>query len=153
MLNSRYLHKVLFSNLQYIYMVEISIFCITINAQPITYSRQVFRDEKIKNVPFSLVEVRKRINRTTREGITTPPPPRWRWLGDAGLSQRRRSSHSLRPADPAPKSIPSSIHRVELRMRTTFTLVQHQNRREGLQEPLHHWGTAVGIILLSAHWI
>lgn len=42
---------------------------------------------KFENVPFSFVEERKPIHRTTREGITTPPPPRRRWLGDAGLSQ------------------------------------------------------------------
>lgn len=48
-----------------------------------------------------VLHVANQIFPTTFEGITAPPPPRWRWLGDAGLAQRRRSSHSLRPADPA----------------------------------------------------
>lgn len=148
MLNSCYLHKVLFSDLNTFSRLKYH-GSVSQSMPNQSFIRERFSTMgkcliNLKTYLFSLVEVRNSNHRTTREGITTPPPPRRRWLGDAGLSQRRRSSHSLRPADPALKSIPSSIHLAELRMRATYNLVQHQNRRDGLREPLHNWGPPSG---------
>lgn len=105
---------------------------------------------------------------------STPPPPplpppfyphpaRWRWLGDAGLAQRRRSSHSLRPVDPAlsspsqapfkvlrsgweprPASSSTSTYKPNAKQKTPGTVFRSRSR---LGEP------SPGILLLSTGWI
>lgn len=100
---------------------------------------------------------RRNSDNTWRHHGPTSSTRLWRWLGDAGLAQRRRSSHSLRPADPAlSQSIQQQLHSKKCRDPDESHVQPHpaqqnstpRQRGKGLQESTPHFGRSASGILL-----